>query len=199
MLPQSYSTKPSRRTRRVPAPRLAITASQPVDGLERSVLLNGGEEDLGWRILHLRSDGDDASADIEPADLVDGRNRPARVGWGSASSSAAAARRPDRYPSSETKPGDRAVWSSATTLSEVSHRNGTTWETTTPSPAVPRARLAPARPSRPKEIILVEDRDVRGVKNQIHRRSEMKRCANSCRDAEWRCWLPHAAPLDTLR
>jgi hypothetical protein len=75
MLPQSYSTKSSRRTRRVPAPRL----SQPVDGLEGSVLLNDGEEDLGWRIPHLRSDGDDASADIEPADLVDG---PQQAGTG---------------------------------------------------------------------------------------------------------------------
>jgi hypothetical protein len=48
MLPQSYSTKPSRRTRRVPAPD---SPSQPVDGLEGPVLLNDGEEDLGWRIL----------------------------------------------------------------------------------------------------------------------------------------------------
>jgi hypothetical protein len=59
-----------------PAP---VFPSQPVDGLERAVPLNDSEEDLGWRILHLRSDGDEASADIEPADLVDGPQQPARV------------------------------------------------------------------------------------------------------------------------
>jgi len=58
----------------------------------------------------------------------------------------------------------------------------------------PNARQAVAA----KGIILVEDRDIREVKNQIHHRSEMKRCANSCRDAEWRCRLPRAALLDTL-
>ena len=45
---------------------------QPVDGLEGAVLLNDGQEYLGWRFLHPWSHGDDASADIEPADLVDG-------------------------------------------------------------------------------------------------------------------------------
>src|SRR6185369_7964606 len=69
MLPQSYSTNSSRQLRRVPAP---VSPSQSVDGLEGSVLLNDSEEHLGWRILYFRSDGDDASADIEPADLVDG-------------------------------------------------------------------------------------------------------------------------------
>jgi hypothetical protein len=44
---------------------------QPVDGLEGAVLLNDGQEYLGWRVLH-PSDRDHASADIEPANLVDG-------------------------------------------------------------------------------------------------------------------------------
>ena len=51
-------------------PALAVRL-QPVDGLEGSVLLNDGEEDFGRCIPHLRSEGDNASADVEPADLVD--------------------------------------------------------------------------------------------------------------------------------
>jgi hypothetical protein len=35
--------------------------------------LKDGEEVVGKGVLHLRSDDDDASADIEPADLVDGQ------------------------------------------------------------------------------------------------------------------------------
>ena len=60
--------------RQLPSP------SPPVNGLEGAVLLNDGEEDLGWRVLHLRADGEDASADIEPADLVDGPQQ-AGTGW----------------------------------------------------------------------------------------------------------------------
>jgi hypothetical protein len=48
------------------------------------------------------------------------------------------------------------------------------------------ARLMIRQAVAAKEITLVEDRDIRAVKNQIHRRSEMKRCANSCHGAEWR-------------
>lgn len=35
--------------------------------------MKNGEEVVGKGVLHLRSDDDDASADIEPADLVDGQ------------------------------------------------------------------------------------------------------------------------------
>src|SRR6266545_7693758 len=81
MLPQSYSTKPSRRTRRVPAPSLhhSITAGRWLEG---SVLLNDGEEDLGWRIPHLGPTVMTLPLISNRPTSWTGRNRLARVGCG---------------------------------------------------------------------------------------------------------------------